>query len=63
MTVGLIYDPIYLRHDTGQHVENAGRLEDVMAHLNRTGKIEQLVQIKPRPATIPEIASRRHNRH
>jgi acetoin utilization deacetylase AcuC-like enzyme len=63
MTVGLIYDPIYLRHDTGQHVENAGRLEDVMAHLNRTGKIEQLVQIKPRPATIPEVASVHPEQH
>jgi acetoin utilization deacetylase AcuC-like enzyme len=55
MKVGLVYDPIYLKHDTGQHVENAGRLEDIMAHLKRSGIIEKLVQIKPRPATIEEV--------
>ena len=56
MTVGLIYDPIYLKHDTGQHVENAGRLEEVIFHLKQSGLMEQLTLIKPRPASIEEIA-------
>ena len=56
MTVGLIYDPIYLKHDTGQHVENAGRLEEVISHLKQSGLMEQLTLIKPRPASVEEIA-------
>jgi len=56
MPVGLIYDPIYLNHDTGQHVENANRLEEVLSHLKQSGLMEQLTVIKPRPATIDEIA-------
>ena len=55
MTVGLIYDPIYLKHDTGQHVENAGRLEEVIFHLKQSGLIDQLTMIKPRPASVEEI--------
>ena len=31
MKTGLVYDPVYLEHDTGQHVENALRLEAVAA--------------------------------
>ena len=30
MTVGLVYDPIYLKHDTGTHVENSSRLVATM---------------------------------
>ena len=29
MKVGYVYDPIYLEHDTGQHPENAARLEAI----------------------------------
>ncbi|MBI4285372.1 MAG: histone deacetylase [Chloroflexi bacterium] len=54
--VGLVYDPIYLEHDTGEHVENAGRLQAVMAHLAKTGLMEHLFLIKPRPATVAEVA-------
>ena len=56
MQVGFVYDPIYLKHDTGQHVENTKRLEAIMSHLEQTGLISQLTPIKPRPATIEELS-------
>jgi len=56
MTVGLIYNPIYLKHDTGQHVENAGRLEAIISHLEQTGLKQQLTLIKPRSASVEEIS-------
>ena len=37
MTVGLVYDPIYLKHDTGAHVENYGRLVSTMEVLEESG--------------------------
>ncbi len=55
MKVGYVYDPVYLKHDTGYHPENAQRLEAIMAHLEETGLIEQLTQIAPRPATVEEL--------
>jgi acetoin utilization deacetylase AcuC-like enzyme len=56
MSAGYVYDPIYLKHDTGQHVEVAARLEAIMAHLEKTGLKDQLTLIEPRPATVDEIA-------
>ncbi len=56
MKVGFVYDPIYLKHDTGQHPENAERLQAIISHLERTGLKQQLTPIKPRPATIAELS-------
>jgi acetoin utilization deacetylase AcuC-like enzyme len=56
MRVGIVYDPIYLKHDTGQHVENSRRLEATIAYLEQTQLLPQLVLIKPRAATVEEIA-------
>ncbi len=56
MKVGLVYDPIYLKHDTGQHVENASRLEAVVSYLEQTGLMPKLTLIRPRAATTKEIA-------
>lgn len=55
MKVGYVYDPIYLKHDTGNHPENAKRLEAIIAHLKETSLIEKLTLIKPRPATTEEL--------
>ncbi|MBA7641136.1 Histone deacetylase-like amidohydrolase [subsurface metagenome] len=55
MKVGFVYDPIYLQHDTGQHVENASRLEAIISHLEQTRLIRQLTLVKPRAATIEEL--------
>ncbi len=56
MKVGYIYDPIYLKHDTGQHVENANRLEAIISYLERTGLKQQLTPIRPRAASIEELS-------
>jgi acetoin utilization deacetylase AcuC-like enzyme len=56
MSAGYVYDPVYLKHDTGQHVEVAARLEAIISHLEKTGLKEHLTPIKPRQATVDEIA-------
>jgi len=63
MKVGFVYDPIYLKHDTGQHVENAQRLKAIISHLEQTGLKQQLTPIKPRPATIAELSLVHHEQH
>jgi len=55
MKAGLVYDPIYLEHDTGDHVENARRLIDAMSHLNETGIKQRLIPLPARPATQEEL--------
>ena len=55
MKIGLVYDPIYLEHDTGSHPENSRRLVAVMSHLEETGAKEKVVLLTPRPATIEEL--------
>lgn len=56
MAVGYVYHPVYLKHDTGGHVENARRLEAIIAHLEQTGLKSQLTLIEPRAASVEEIA-------
>ncbi|MCK4722991.1 MAG: histone deacetylase, partial [Dehalococcoidia bacterium] len=56
MSVGLVYDPIYLEHDTGSHMENATRLVSVVKLLEQTNMVEQIVPVAPRAATIDELA-------
>jgi acetoin utilization deacetylase AcuC-like enzyme len=55
MPVGVIYDPIYLEHDTGDHPENKGRLEAIVARLKESGTWDKLAHIQPRPATQGEL--------
>jgi acetoin utilization deacetylase AcuC-like enzyme len=55
MKAGLVYDPIYLEHDTGGHVENSQRLVAVMSHLKETGIEERLTRLPPRPASLEEL--------
>ncbi len=63
MKVGYVYDPVYLEHDTGHHPENAARLEAILARLEESGVKERLELIKPRPATIEEIALVHHEEY
>ena len=63
MKVGFVYDPIYLEHDTGQHPENAKRLEAIIAHLEMTGLKQQLTPIKPRAASMEELLSVHDEHH
>ena len=63
MKVGFVYDPIYLKHDTGQHVENASRLEAIISHLEQTQLKQRLTPIKPRAASIEELSLVHHKQH
>ncbi|HJX69779.1 MAG TPA: histone deacetylase [Dehalococcoidia bacterium] len=56
MKVGLVYDPIYLKHDTGHHVENARRLEETVALLEKSGVKQQLIQVHPEPASVEDLS-------
>jgi len=55
MKVGLVYDPIYLEHDTGDHVENSRRLVEAMSYLKETGVKERLTTLPARPASLEEL--------
>ena len=55
MKAGLVYDPIYLEHDTGEHVENSRRLATAMSYLEETGTKEKLTILSPRPASMEEL--------
>lgn len=57
MRVGLIYDPVYLEHDTGTHVENAQRLTATMSFLEESQLKDKLVLLSPRPATVDELST------
>ena len=61
--VGLVYDPIYLKHDTGQHIENAQRLEAIISHLEQTGLKQQLIPIKPGAASVEQLSLVHHKQH
>ncbi len=63
MKVGFVYDPIYLKHDTGQHVENASRLEAIISHLEQTQLKQQLTHIQPRAATVEELSLVHHKQY
>jgi len=55
MKAGLVYDSIYLEHDTGDHVENSQRLVATMSHLEDTGTKERITMLAPRPASLEEV--------
>jgi acetoin utilization deacetylase AcuC-like enzyme len=55
MKAGLVYGPIYLEHDTGDHVENARRLVTALSYLKETGIKEKLTCLPPRPALLEEL--------
>jgi acetoin utilization deacetylase AcuC-like enzyme len=55
--VGIIYDDIYLEHDTGGHPENANRLVETMKLIEDKNVLSHsnIQIIKPRSATLEEI--------
>ncbi len=56
MSVGYVYDPIYLEHDVPGHPESPGRLRAIMSHLESGGLLGRMVEVPPRDATVEEIA-------
>ena len=63
MKVGYVYDSVYLEHDTGQHPENATRLEAIMSRLEESSLKKRLTHIPPRPATTEELALVHHEEY
>ena len=55
MKAGLVYDPIYLEHDTGDHVENSQRLVTAISYLEETGIKGKLNCLPSRPALLEEL--------
>jgi acetoin utilization deacetylase AcuC-like enzyme len=57
MAVSLIYDSVYLKHDTGVHPENAKRLEAILRAIDKDESLSnRLVRIAPKPAHNEDIA-------
>jgi acetoin utilization deacetylase AcuC-like enzyme len=60
MTTALIYDPIFREHHVpAEHPERPQRVEMVMAYLHALNWLERdgLIQMKPRAATLEELAA------
>ncbi len=55
MKVGLVYDPVFLQHDTGPHIENAQRLTETLKLLEDSNVRHELTDLSPRPATMQEL--------
>jgi len=55
MRVGIVYDPIYLKHETGEHVENSGRLLSIKSYLEQNNIMPLLTPISPRLAKMNEL--------
>lgn len=55
MKTGFFSDPIFLKHDTGGHPENAGRLSAITDKMEELNLISLLELQKPRIATEEEI--------
>ena len=57
MVVHLLYDPAFLRHDTGlMHMETAKRLECILSTLERDESLSrQLRRVAPRRASIDDL--------
>ena len=53
--VGLVYDPIYLEHDTNGHPEKAERLRAVMALLGESGVRSKLTPVGADDATEADL--------
>lgn len=50
MPLGLLYDPLFLEHETGQHPENAGRLRAVLSRLREQGLWDLVLHLAVEPA-------------
>jgi acetoin utilization deacetylase AcuC-like enzyme len=56
-SLALIYDEIYLKHQTGGHPENERRVRLAYEYLKSKPVFQRLTAIRPRPATDREILS------
>ncbi|MBF0291887.1 MAG: histone deacetylase [Nitrospinae bacterium] len=51
----ILYDPVFLAHDTGNHPENYRRLEVIVEALNTAPFRDKLAWVKPVPATPTQV--------
>ena len=66
MKVGMVYDPVYLEHETGTHVENKDRLTATISLLEESGLRDKIALLPPRAAEIDELTlvhAREHISH
>ncbi|MHB9095151.1 MAG: histone deacetylase family protein [Eubacteriales bacterium] len=54
--MGLVYDPIFLEHNTGSHPENALRLKYVLEALEDYQIRDKMTEIAPVEATVEQLA-------
>lgn len=55
MTIGYVYDPIFLEHDTGDHPENGTRLVAVRRQLEASGLLSLLVHLTATQASVSDV--------
>jgi len=55
LLTGIVYDPIFLKHDQAGHPESAKRLESIVAGLKEKDLLEKVVEVKSRQAVTDEI--------
>jgi acetoin utilization deacetylase AcuC-like enzyme len=55
LKTGLVFDPVFLKHNQSGHPENAKRLDAILTGLKESELIEKLIQAKSRFAEIEEI--------
>ena len=56
MTVGLVYHPDYLKHDTGHgHPERPQRLTWIMKGLEKDGALQRVTPLSPAPAALDTV--------
>lgn len=63
MHTGLVYDTVYLNHDTGGHPEKAARVSYTYDILKNAGVLDNLFLLKPRPASTEEVALVHHGEY
>lgn len=63
MKVGIVYDPIYLKHDTGDHPESPRRLRAILYKLQETGLWKKLEHIVPKPASDQDLLRVHSEKH
>ncbi len=56
MRTGIVYDPIFLKHDQPGHPENSVRLVSVMKRLEENKLLQKVKQLESRVAETNEIA-------
>lgn len=52
---GIVFDPVFLKHNQPGHPENAKRLESILSCLEENGLFEKFKQLNSRKADIDEI--------